>query len=330
MPILPLSLMFMLSASFDPSDKVEVLEQLRHEDVRVATVAYRLATGSSAICPRRSSWTGLLVHDLAQYAVSYRTEARTVLGLSDGPAVEAVIADSPAAAAGVRAGDQIVAIAGVATARPPATPSVSYAPLAQTLAMLDRAAETGRLVLRLRRGPDELTTTVIPRPGCASSVQLDTNGGVNAAADGDMISVTARAAQLLASPSELAVLVSHEMAHNILRHRDRLERQGARPGVLAELGIGAAAIRRTEEEADTLGLYLMARAGFDVEIAAQVWQRLGQRAAHGLFTGPTHPGWRTRAAQARATAARIKAAQARGDALVPPMAIPAAPASSKP
>ena len=108
-----------------------------------------------------------------------------------------------------------------------------------------------------------------------------------------------------ASDDELAFLVGHEMSHNILGHRARLDEEGVGRGVFSAYGKNAAAIRRTEEEADYLGLYLVASAGYDPAAAATFWQRFSQAHGMGIFADSTHLNGQQRVRYLRLAAAEI-------------------------
>jgi len=101
--------------------------------------------------------------------------------------------------------------------------------------------------------------------------------------------------QLNLSDAELAAVIGHEMAHALREHsRERISRlraqQIALAGVAAVTGAGEGAVglasqvasvtfqlphsREQESEADTIGIELMARAGYDPNAAVSVWKKM--------------------------------------------------------
>jgi predicted Zn-dependent protease len=60
------------------------------------------------------------------------------------------------------------------------------------------------------------------------------------------------------------------------------------------------AIRKTEEEADQLSVWLMVNAGYDPEAALRFWERYGRQYGLGIFTDATHHQWKTRVAMMQA------------------------------
>jgi predicted Zn-dependent protease len=87
---------------------------------------------------------------------------------------------------------------------------------------------------------------------------------------------------------EIAVVVGHELAHNILNHPSRLNSEKVPRGFLRGIGRNADKVRATEEEADALGIRLVRAAGYDASAAIPFWRRYYAR-----FDGPqlfrTHP-----------------------------------------
>jgi predicted Zn-dependent protease len=104
--------------------------------------------------------------------------------------------------------------------------------------------------------------------------------------------------------------MAHEFAHNILRHRDRLNAARASRGVLG-VGRGVSSIRQTEIEADRLSVYLMERAGYDPGAAVRFWTRYGPHPLN-FLRSRDHPAWRERVRLMEVEIAKIRAARAAG------------------
>jgi len=113
------------------------------------------------------------------------------------------------------------------------------------------------------------------------------------------------------SDAELATVLAHEVAHALREHtRERVSRAYAQQlvvsGAAAITGVSEGAAnaanmvaevtfqlpfsREQESEADTIGLELMARAGYDPRAALTLWQKMSRAAASGTpkFLS-THP-----------------------------------------
>ena len=159
-------------------------------------------------------------------------------------------------------------------------------------------------------------------PGWAWEANVLTSKDINAWAmpGGKMAVYTGLIERLNATDDELAAVMGHEIAHALREHaRERIARQ---MGTQAASTIGSIAIqiltgvqldpqitgtvgqavfvlpnsRENEQEADVIGVELMARAGYDPRAALSLWQKMGQATGGG---GPpeflsTHPSGATR------------------------------------
>ena len=112
----------------------------------------------------------------------------------------------------------------------------------------------------------------------------------------------------------LALVLGHEFAHDLLHHRQRLDRVGVARGVLGELGSTPGSLHAAEREADYVGLYLTARAGYDISHAPDFWRRFPRT---GGDLGWSHPDPDQRVAALAATRDEIEAKIARGEPLLP-------------
>ncbi len=159
-------------------------------------------------------------------------------------------------------------------------------------------------------------------PGWAWETNVLTSKDVNAWAmpGGKMAVYTGLIERLNVTDDELAAVMGHEIAHALREHaRERIARQMS---TQAASTIGSIALqiltgvqldpqlagtvgqavfvlpnsRENEQEADVIGVELMARAGYDPRAALTLWQKMGQASGGG---GPpeflsTHPSSATR------------------------------------
>lgn len=297
------------------SDEVEGLAALQALDARVATAGYRLAVAGAPFCQPTTIQTGLAFHDLSQYAGGAQDDARAAFGLADAPAVLAVVAGSPADRAGIRVGDELLAIDGAPV--PAAEGDRSYARIAALAGQLETASSDGRLLLSLRRAGTPLEATVEPALACPTRFQMLPSNTFNAEADGTYVQITSRFALYAADDAELAALIAHELAHNILRHRVRLDAAGMKRGVRQLFGRSARLSREAELEADRLAPYLMDRAGYPTAALITVWTRLRREHGAGFLRAPTHPGEKERIAAMQAEIDRIARLKAAGEPVRP-------------
>lgn len=267
-----------LAAAAPQPGTVALLESIRAEDQRAMTIGHRLATGGTALCAQsREPLAGLRFHVAGQYARSVQAAATAHFGLGAYPAILAIAPGGAAERAGLAAGDWVVAIDGRDMKPPP--DAADYAAVERVEAALTEAlADDGRARLTIMRDGASRDVEVAGELGCASRVELVPGRKLNAAADGRIVQLTTGVLSEARDDDELAFIIAHEMAHNILRHRARLDRIGRR----------AANIRQAEIEADMLGLRLMHAAGYDVDAAARFWSRFGRKTGAGIFSDGTH------------------------------------------
>lgn len=312
-----------LRAQADP--QVQPLDAMRVLDGRVATIGHRLATASLDLCADQGWLAGLMLHDLAQYGADYRPAAIRAFGLDAGPGVLALAAGGPAERAGLRLDDVIIGLDGEAPRQGDLPPGSSFARMEPILALLDRALADGIATIDVRRGDAPMSFTVHAVRGCATRFQLLPSGQLNALADGRYVQVTTAIGSYVADDGELAAVLAHELAHNILRHRARLDAAGVQRGLLGNFGRNARLIRETESEADRLSIYLLDRAGYDPEAAVRFWERFGRRGLN-FIGSPTHGNWRTRVAQFQVEIVRVRNARTTGVTPIPDILRPAEPA----
>lgn len=293
---------------------------LAARDLRVATVAYRLQTHALPLCPHRVGLPGLIVQDASQYRADLRPVVAALFNMTDLPAVTGVVPGGPGAAAGVRAGDQLVAMNGVSMATIPArrTRRADGRRFTDMTNRLVEAFARGPVTLTLRRDGVITERRITGTPGCASTVQLDLTARRNASADGRIVTISQGLLDFLTSDDELAVVLGHELSHDILDHRDYLGRTGTSEGLFAGVGSNGARLRATEREADYYGLYLDAWAGYDIAAAAPFWRRMARFGwLDAIFGDGTHPGYSDRISDIDREVAEIRAQQASGGPVLP-------------
>lgn len=291
-------LVLAVAAAFD-------FEAVRQVDARLAAIAQRLVNANAPICPEVTPAPGIVLHAVDQYEPAYRDGARAAFGFATPVAVETVVSGSPAERAGVRANDGVIAVAGqrLDPAESPATSS-AHRDAAQTLIEAQPAARP--LTLTLRRDGREQGVTIAPSPGCRSRFELVLGPGLTADADGQVVRIGVRFFALF-SDDQVAAVVAHELAHDILRHRARLDAARVDRGLLSEVGRNGRLIRRTEDEADRLSIHLLRNAGYDPQVAIRFWAEEAPKIDGGVFRSRTHAGGRSRAKAMAAELAAIPA-----------------------
>ena len=285
-------------------------------EARVAAIGFRLTTANAAWCPVQQPQFGWVWGDPRLYDADRRAEAIAVYGATDrdAPFLAALAPASPAAVAGLRVGAAVTGMQGSAVPEGADThPFARITAIETWLAALPPSAP-----LALDTG-DTGAFTLTPVAGCVSDFRVEADAKAGAVADGRMVLVNQGLAQFANDDDELAAAIAHELAHNILRHRARLDAAGIDRGLGKQFGRSARLFKQTEVEADRLSVWLLAGAGYAPAAAARFWTAFGQRKGRPLFQAGTHPGWRDRVASLEAEAALIAAARAGGQPLHPPL-----------
>lgn len=221
---------------------------------------------------------------------------------------------------------------GVVPPYQPVSQADSYTAKTALIEMMDEQglelSKEGPAYKRVKRIVDRLS----PAAEVTQELDLytaDAGEQVNAfATGGNTIVVYDELVRRLLKDEELAVIISHEMAHLLGNHTndDTMQKRGSSLGVLSSvLGVVVAATtgseaagdlveigtstvgtgvvlsygRAMEHEADHIGMLLLAKSGYDPKVAIDVWERadeiLGKNSgANFLSSHPSHGNRRER------------------------------------
>ncbi|MCJ2189116.1 M48 family metallopeptidase [Novosphingobium beihaiensis] len=273
----------------------DTFEAVRAADTAIARIGYRLATTNAPLCDSLQPGLGLVLQTPEQYGLGFRADAVRHFHM-DGPVgVEAVLPDSPAAAAGIEA-DDVLTVAGPVQFKVPA-PDVP----ATTQGLIHLSAQIAALPANApveihgRRNGQDYVRTVTPVPACRTRFEMLISDGYTVQSDGEMVQASSRFFQEYPE-DQIAALLAHEFAHNILHHRERMEEMGLSFGMLAGFGRNVRYFRETELQADILSVSLLANAGYDPAAIVRFWQTFGPSHASSIFLSRSHPYWKDRVA----------------------------------
>lgn len=265
------------------SPLLTAIRSLQVDDARLQTLGWRLGRANAPFCRNTHLAIGLLLFDVRNFG---QTNAiRAALGLSGDIGVEAVAKGSPGDIAGLRAGDEIVAIAGQPMTALPPVKAGDFNRLEGLHDRIDRAlAAEGSVEIEVKSSGAVRPVTLVGQSVCASRFELLTSGN-HAGADGQTVRIGRNILAESPDDAQAAALVGHEFSHNILGH----------PAWLRIHGRKSSLVRQTETEADRLAVWLIYNAGYNINGAADFMRAWGARHDPALTRSPTHQGYKTRA-----------------------------------
>jgi len=264
---------------------------------RLARIARPILIENAELCPRIKPYYGLITYSAKSYSKHIRSEAASALGLDDTPVIFHVVPGSPAAIAGVQSGDTIL--------------DENNEPISAAALRKIQTADNGQSRLRVRRGSDDIDLDVQTVPACDYSLGLRNSDAVNAFATGRSIYVTTGMMDFTKTDEELAAILGHELAHNTMGHIRKIITNSVLSGFATRY------TRPFESEADYVGLYYAARAGYEIENVEDIWRRIGERHPRGIGRAKTHPATPDRFLRLKAAQKEIDLKRQSGAPLFP-------------
>lgn len=264
--------------------KILALNVISTFDQRVASISHKIDIASLEFCSAVAARPGFTIHHLSQYSPPFRSAAQKHFGLDREVRVLAIASGGPADKAGLKTGDIVEAVDGVrlpVIAAEKNRASTSFSEIVDQ--KIEAEFEDGSARLLVKRGAAHKTILIEAEPGCRNKVSLKPSSKLNAYADGTNVVLTTGIVSLAKDDAELAAILAHELAHNILGHR----------AVLDVNGRSRRLMRHTEFEADRLSIRLLDAAGFSPDAALRFWRRYGPL-QNSLFSKSRHPPWRSR------------------------------------
>lgn len=293
---------------------------------RFNRVSSRIRMANVDLCPEnKGAFYGVYFLSAGTLPQEYR-EAALRIGIHEQPTIVSVFQGTPADAAGLRRGDTIRRVDGTEIGHG----AEAYKKLVSSVAA---AAESGRpVLLEVSRGEAVLAATVSPVQACNYQFEIQSHDAVNAYADGKKVIVTTGMMRFINTDDELALILGHEMAHNTMGHIDKKQGNafvGLLLGALitgvtgvnvmdatAQIGAGVHS-QGFEAEADYVGLYMSARAGYDIDKVAEFWRRMAAENPKAISHGSSHPPTSERFVALDTAAAEIREKREKGVALMP-------------
>ena len=310
-----------------------VVTELSKAQQRLDNLSFPLLVAATPLCKEHSSpRIGVSFRTVREFKDEWGTAAASALGLSDTLTLTSVPIGSPAAQAGLRPGDHVVAVNGVPV--PTGKDAVTTA-----VAVL-RNNDSTPLHITIQRGPDLFETMVKPIMTCDFATLVVVEGDINAFADGERV-IVPWAMMRFANDDELVGVVGHEIAHNAMGHIAARQKNALWGGLFGALIDVAAATQGVntqgqntanfmaaaaqafsqdfEREADYVGMYILARAGRDLTTVPNLWRQFAQINPAAISYSSTHPTTAERFVRLRTTIEEINRKREAGQDLLPEM-----------
>lgn len=267
------------------SDEPEWPVAIRESLVRMGTLEYRFKHAAQGLCARNDTATGMTIDYIEAYAEADRQIVTALTGLGRRPQIIAVAPASPAFAAGIRAGDDIVAIGDTSFAElreQSDNPGLLADELTRRLASTPASQDITLILAR----PDGLHSVRFRGEQlCAGQFVVKTDDGLAAYSDPESLAISEKYFTFARNEDELAIVTAHEFAHIVT--------QDEKAGGLRQR-------RAMEDRADILGVDIMRCAGYDPERGLGLWEHYNKRDWLKWFRAPTHRNMSDRIKRMRA------------------------------
>jgi hypothetical protein len=312
------------------------LELALKQQLRLQTVAEPLLRAAVPLCGAKvRPISGFVAANAYRWKKDYFNAAMAA-GYNDTLTLINVTTGLPAADAGLKVGDRIVAIDGA----PLVTGPRASDDLASKLPS-PKSKVTKPYSVTYRRGESSAIATVVPQMACAYTPQVVEADETNAYSDGQSIFVTTGILRFLNDDSELAVVVGHELAHNAMHHIEAKMKNslmGALLGAVVDVAAATQGINTKgdftnqgaqlggmvfsqdfEREADYVGLYILALAGRPLDGTSNLWRRMAAAHPGSIKFATSHPTTAERFVRLNTWRGEIERKVAMGEPLKPEM-----------
>ena len=299
-----------------PQDE-ERLRTWVNDQNRLYTVAAPLMIRNVDLCSRNARRIlGFTAKNKYSYSSDLVPAAISALGLNDRLRVTKVLPGSGAETAGIAEGDIVIAVNG----KP--APEAENAEREAAVLFASESRGQSTIQLTVLRDDQEVSVDVPLTQACAFGVELGDLDSIASFADGYRVLISRGMLGFVQSDTELADVIAHEFAHNLITTRPLPDMSAAidryRNIARASLDDGEQYqvppyAKPVEARADEIALYMLARAGFAIDDYASFWTRLDSATSVVRIHAPAEE----RSAAIASTIRAINRKKARGEPLLP-------------
>lgn len=325
------------SASADEETKKQqmlVLDDYLNNYKNLQKVASRIITSGSDMCGEKvSAYYGFDYWNNDSFSNTMLPPAQIKYNISQKFKILHISPESPAALSGLQPKDTLVSINNWTIPIGKGSKKL----LKEKLDAVGQPYSPVQVVVL--RNSIEQTIDITPVQACDFSVYLAPDDVKNAYADGKNIVIYKGMMDFFKTDEEVALVFSHELAHNSMKHIDAKKKNATLGGLLglvldiaaatagvntdgnfSRLGSGLAGNAYSvdyEQEADYVGLYFMKKANYDIDNAADFWRRMAVTNSKAITVKTSHPTTSERFVAIEATVKEIKEKIEKGEPLIP-------------
>lgn len=313
-----------------------VVEDFVSTNRRLQIVASKVIVNSAELCGDKvRPYFGFSAWNNDAFKDDWKRAAEAKYNLTGQIHVSHVAAGSAAELAGLKEGDIIQAFNGKLS------PYGKDASIKFTDSLKEIGKQGEPIEFTIRSGSEERNVSIKPVQACDFNVALVPDDIKNAYADGKNIVFFKGMMDFFKSDEEIALVFSHELAHNSMKHVDAKKKNAVLGGVLgfvldiaaaaggvntngdftrigANAGGGSYSVE-FEQEADYVGLYFMAMAGYKIDDAPNFWRRMATNNSASITMKSSHPTAPERFLALETTVKEIKDKIAKAQPLKPEM-----------
>jgi predicted Zn-dependent protease len=295
------------------------LQTQQQQFQKLINLSHLIFVRSAPLCEKKKPALGILVGNHFIFREGMRNAAKKVFGVSDNLSIMIMAADSSAAKAGLLPGDELLSINGI-TLPGDKNAQKQYKKILSELG--DNKKLHAPINLRIKRDKTEKLVPVTPDISCDYGYGLVSDDQINAFADGNNVFVTTGMLRFVNDDNELALVISHELAHNVMQHMSK-KKQNYMLGsifdiIAAGYGVNTQGVfgnigaqrysQEFEAEADYVGLYMMALSGLPIDNSHYFWRRMAAANPGGIKQNhaSSHPSTPERFLSLEKTVGEIK------------------------
>ena len=292
---------------------------------RLSRVSTPILVNGASLCDDVTYFIGMDTNSLDAIPEEWREAYESVLDLEKRVKITYVIEGTPAHEAGLKQGDVILMMNGQKIEPGKNCYKTFFEELTELL-------DSGQVIsFWIEREGVPSLYQVTPEKRCDYPVIMTDDPIVNAYADGESVMVTKGMMDFAAKDEELALVIGHELGHNVMGHIEKKTGSRIMGAILDGLLAGVTGVQTNvftnaagmmysqeyEQEADYVGMYFMERGGYESNSAPMFWRRMGASFPYAISHATTHPTSASRYVFLEKCAEEIQAKRDAGKELLP-------------